>query len=163
LRIFRIEDINLGQFSPTRAHLVTTATEAIGELRASDFDPKRDAVIEDSIPSQLVPAISTSILVDPGPSLVVRASSSGRSLLVLPFEFSRCLHLTGANTSARLMPVNLQQTGLLFEGSVEATITYRFGLFSDSSCRGEDLRRANGLKLRDAIPEAAQTGRGLRG
>src|SRR5262249_24102893 len=154
--IFRIEDINLGQFSPTRAHVVATATEAIGKLRASDFDPKRDVVVEDSIPSQLVPAMSASVAIDLGPTLVVQASSPGRSLLVLPFEYSCCLHLTAANAGARLIPVNLQQTGLLFEGSVEARITYRFGLFGDSSCRGEDVRRANSLKLRDVVPEAGR-------
>jgi hypothetical protein len=163
LRIFQIDDINLGQFSPTREHRVTTATEAIAELRTSHFDPKRDVVVEDSIPSGLVPAISTSVTVDLGPTLVVQSFSSKRSLLVLPFEYSHCLRLTSANAGARLVPVNLQQTGLLFEGSVEARITYRFGLFSDSSCRGDDVRRANGLQLRDAVPEPMRLGRIPRG
>jgi hypothetical protein len=160
LHVFRIDDINLGQFSPTHVHRVTTAGEAIAELRAADFDPERDVVVEDSIRLGLVPAISASVTVDVGPTLVVQASSPGRSLLVLPFEYSHCLRLSEASTSARLMPVNLQQTGLLFEGSVEARITYRFGLFGDSSCRGDDVRRANGLKLRDAIPPAELPGLG---
>jgi hypothetical protein len=156
LRVFRIEDVNLGQFSPTRAHRVTTAAEAIAKLRASDFDPRRDVVVEDSVASDLVSATSVSVIVDLGPSLVVQASSPGRSLLVLPFEYSHCLRLTEAGGRARLVPVNLQQTGLLFQGSVEARITYRFGLFGDSSCRGHDVRRANGLDLREVIPEPAR-------
>jgi hypothetical protein len=153
LRLFRIDDINLGQFSPTRAHVVRSAADAIAALRASEFDPKRDVVVEGVIPLGLVRATSARVTVELGPTLVVQAFSPGRSLLVLPFEYSHCLHLSDASAGARLMPVNLQQTGLLFEGNVEARIAYRFGLFGESSCRGDDVRRANSLKLRDAIPQ----------
>ena len=149
LRIFRIDDINLGQYSPTRPRRVSTAAEAITELRASDFDPKRDVVVEDAIPSGLVPATFATVTVDLGPTLVVQASSPGRSLLVLPFEYSHCLRLDVVTGGARLIPVNLQQTGLLFEGSTEARITYRFGLFGDAACRADDVRRADSLKLSD--------------
>jgi hypothetical protein len=83
---------------------------------------------------------------------VVQASARSRSLLVLPFEYSHCLRLDAANGKARLVPVNLQQTGLLFQGSVEARIIYRFGLFADSGCRGDDIERANALKLHDVLP-----------
>lgn len=77
--------------------------------------------------------------------------SPGRSLLVLPFEYSHCLKITAAGGRAQLMPVNLQQTGLLFENSVEAEIIYRFGLFQESRCRGEDIRRADDLQLKEAL------------
>jgi hypothetical protein len=152
LRIFRIDDINLGQYSPTVLRRVSTAAEAMAELRVSGFDPKRDAVVEGGVPSGLVPATSAKVRVDPGPTLVVQASTPSRSLLVLPFEYSHCLRLDAANGKARLVPVNLQQTGLLFQGSVEAKIIYRFGLFADAGCRGDDIERANALKLRDVLP-----------
>ena len=58
--------------------------------------------------------------VDLGPTLIVRATSPGRSLLILPFDYSHCLRLEAAGGGARLIPVNLQQTGLLFEERVEA-------------------------------------------
>jgi hypothetical protein len=52
---------------------------------------------------------------------------------------------------AELIPVNPQQTGLSFEESVEATVAYRFGLFQDSRCCGEDHRRADDLKPKEAL------------
>jgi hypothetical protein len=158
LRIFRLDDINLGQYSPTSLRRVSTAAEALTQLRASDFDPKHDVVVEDAIPSLLVPASSAKVKLDLGPSLVVQASSPSRSLLVLPFEYSHCLRIDAAsNGRARLIPVNLQQTGLLFEGNVEARIIYRFGLLADSSCRGDDLERAKALKLHDVLPAISLT------
>ena len=77
---------------------------------------------------------------------------------MLPFEYSHCLRIDAANNGrARLIPVNLQQTGLLFEGNVEARIIYRFGLLADSSCRGDDFERAKALKLHDVLPAISQT------
>jgi hypothetical protein len=52
---------------------------------------------------------------------------------------------------AQLIPVNPQQTGLSFEESAEAKITYRFGLFQDSRCRGEDHGRADDLQPKEAL------------
>jgi hypothetical protein len=54
-------------------------------------------------------------------------------------------------TTARLLPVNLQQTGLLFEGQTEVGIEYRYGLFGNAQCRGTDLDRANALRLHELV------------
>jgi hypothetical protein len=151
LRIFRIEETNVGQYSPTRIHRVETAAEAITAIRAADFDPKRDVVVESEVADGLTPASSAAVTVDLGPTLIVRATSPGRSLLILPFDYSHCLRLETGAGSGRLIPVNLQQTGLLFEERVEARITYRFGLFQDSRCRAQDLRRADDLQIKDAL------------
>ena len=151
LRIFRIDDVNLGQYSPTRPRYVRTAADAIAAIKAAEFDPKLDVVVETKIASNLVPARSALLTVDRGPALVVRATSSKSSLLVLPFEYSHCLVLEAVGGRAQLLPVNLQQIGLLFEGEVQARITYRFGLFHNSGCRAEDRRRADDLKLKEAL------------
>jgi hypothetical protein len=151
LRIFRIDDTNVGQYSPTRARPARTAADAIAAMGAPDFDPKRDVAVEGDIPTGLVPAISSIVTVERGPKLVVRAESAGRSLLVLPFEYSYCLRMKAAGDEPQLIPVNLQQVGLLFVERVEAEITYEFGLFGQSRCRGEDRKRADGLQLKEAL------------
>jgi hypothetical protein len=151
LRIFRIDDVNLGQYSPTRPRYVRTAADAIAAIKAAEFDPKLDVVVETEIASNLVLASSALVTVDRGPALVVHAASTKSSLLVLPFEYSHCLVLETAGGRAQLLPVNLQQVGLLFEGEVEARIAYRFGLFHNSGCRAEDRRRADDLKLKEAL------------
>jgi hypothetical protein len=152
LRIYQLDGINLGQFSPTRPVRFFTATEAVAAMKATSFDPQRDVAVEGELPADLVPADSVSITVEAGPQLHIRATSHGHSLLALPFEFSHCLRLHApAGTSAYLLPVNLQQTGLIFQGQIEVNIEYRYGLFGDAQCRGADLDRANALRLRELV------------
>jgi hypothetical protein len=152
LRIFRIEDVNLGQYSPTRSTQISTAAEAISALAAESFEPKRDVVVEQGIPDDLVAARSASVVTDLGPSLSITAESAGRSLLVLPFEYSHCLRLElEAESSGQLLPVNLQQTGLLFEKRIKAKLSYRFGPFDQPQCRRADLDRADRLRLRQVL------------
>lgn len=149
LRIYRLDDVNLGQYSPTRVVRVQKAAEAIARMAADSFDPKLDAVVEEGMPPGLTPAQSVSVTVETGPRLRVRATSPGRSLIVLPFEFSHCLRLSGA-ANARLLPVNLQQLGVLFENEADIAIEYRYGVF-DSTCRGTDLARAHALDLKAIV------------
>ena len=151
LRIFRIDDVNLGQYSPIRPRYVRTAADAIAAIKAVDFDPKLDVVVESQVGADLAPATSSGVTVDRGPALIVRATSPSRSLLVLPFEFSHCLEMKVMEGQAQLLPVNLQQTGLLFDDKVEAENHLSVRPFSDSRCRGEDHRRADDLRLKEAL------------
>ncbi len=152
LRLFRIDDTNLGQYSPTKLTRVATAAEALAAIADASFDPQRDAVVEDDGPGNLVPATLQSLIVEAGPALHVRAVSPGTSLLVLPFDYSSCLRLkTMDGTPARLIPVNLQQTGLMFDRHTDVEITYVFGPLDHPACRGDDLARDDRLHLRDAF------------
>jgi hypothetical protein len=152
LRIYRLGGTNLGQYSPTHSILVRSAAAAIDAIDAKNFDPQRDVVVESDLPSDLVPAQSVSIVAETGPQLRIRAASHGRSLVVLPFEFSHCLRLSAlaGSTTARILPVNLQQIGLLFDKEAQVSIDYRYGVFG-SACRGADIDRANRLRLRAIV------------
>ena len=150
LRLYRLDEVNLGQYAPTRPRRIARAAEAIAVLEAAGFDPKRDVVVEHDLPPDLMPAGPVSVTTEAGPRLHVRASSPGRSLLVLPFEFSHCLELLGT-PGVRLVPVNLQQTGLLFEREADVTLDYRYG-FGRDGCRAADLARARALELRAIVP-----------
>jgi hypothetical protein len=149
LRIYRLDNTNLGQYSPTHLSRANSAAAAIAAMEADSFDPRQDAVVEDDMPGDLVAAGAVSVIVEAGPRLRVRARSPGRSLIVLPFEFSHCLHLHGP-TSARILPVNLQQVALLFEKEADVSIDFQYGVF-DSACRGADIARAKALDLRAII------------
>ena len=65
------------------------------------------------------------------------ARSQGRSIAVLPFQFSRCLRPIEP-TDAQLFRVNGIQTGILFAGSLDLTVRFQFGLFGSAECRKED-------------------------
>jgi len=149
LRVYRLDDVNLGQYSPVRAVRVASAAQAVAAVAADNFDPTRDVVVEEDAPDDLVPAQSGSVTFEAGPVMRVRATSEGHSLLVLPFEFSHCLRITGT-AGARLLPVNLQQLGLLFERQADVSIEYHYGVF-DSACRGEDIARAKALDLQAIV------------
>jgi hypothetical protein len=152
LRVYRLDRINVGQFSPTRPVRVASATDAVAAMKAPSFDPQRDVVVEGEFPPDLEPANSVSVTVEAGPQLHIRASSHGHSVLVLPFEFSHCLRLHAfAGGNAYLAPVNLQQTGLIFDEQTDLSIEYRYGLFDEMQCRSADLDRANALRLRELV------------
>lgn len=152
LRLFRIDDTDLGQYSPTRPIRIATAAEGLATIGSAAFDPQKSVLVEQDLPSDLVPGTLQSLTVEYGPALHVQAASSGRSLLVLPFEYSHCLRVKAlGGNAAQLVPVNLQQTGLIFNHRADVKITYRFGLFADAACRGEDLARMDALQVRNAF------------
>src|SRR5262249_26696477 len=66
LRIYQLDGINLGQFSPTRPVRFFTAAEAVAAMKATSFDPQRDVAVEGELPADLVPADSLSITVEAG-------------------------------------------------------------------------------------------------
>ena len=71
-------------------------------------------MIEEELPTALVRASDVAIATDLGPTLNA-PQHHGWSLLVLPFEYSACLGLSSDRGGlARLLPVNLQQTGCCF-------------------------------------------------
>src|SRR5262249_37918249 len=82
----------------------------------------------------------------------IEAESPGTSLLVLPVEYSHCLHADLTTTAAnppRLLRANLTMVAILFGGHVEGTFKLRYGPLS-SRCRIEDWRDANALRLGEA-------------
>jgi len=98
-------------------------------MKSESFNPRLNAIVEKEIVSDLQPATLISLTVDVGPSLKVRAKSKGWSLLILPFEFSHCLRLNGSKENGELIPVNLQQIGLLFENAIACSNYTRLWLF----------------------------------
>jgi hypothetical protein len=67
----------------------------------------------------------------------VQAESRGHSLLLLPVQYSHCL-VPSEVVKARLLPANLVQTAVLFQGNIELRIYFEYGVFH-SGCRRQDL------------------------
>ena len=116
------------------------------------FDPRTTAVLTtlDELPP-LVPASGRSLTIERG-GYRIGADSPGTSLLVLPIEYSHCLHanLTASGpTPPRLLRVNLAMAGILFNGHVEGRLTLRYGPWS-SRCRMDDWREADVLNIAGA-------------
>src|SRR5262249_40606818 len=84
----------------------------------------------------------------------VRANSAGRSILLLPVEFSRCLKISDvAGGAPRLFRADLMLTGVLFERQLDAQISFHTGPFHNWRCRLDDLADSNNIGMRDAFQD----------
>jgi hypothetical protein len=157
LHLYEIPAPNVGDYSPTVALLVKDAAKALNLLGSSAFDPKHTVVTHEAIADDLKPAKLQQFSVGRG-HFRVRATSPGRSLLLLPIEFSSCLRITnvGANPDSgqnapRLIRADLLLTGLLFRRSVDVTVGYFTGPFSNSFCRLKDRKEFQALAISNAF------------
>jgi hypothetical protein len=155
LLLYEIPDPNLGSYSPTKVSRLATATDIITRLGDSDFDPKAEIIADIAEEGErLVPARNTS-LTFLGRSLRIRAESDGRSILLLPLEFSRCVEAkVTEGTKLALFRANLLETGILFAGRLDATLSVQTGPFLNPACRLRDLFDARALKIGEVPPRS---------
>jgi len=152
LYVYSVPDTNLTGYAVTQVRRAASGQDVIALLADPALDPRTTAVLStsDELPS-LVPVNRSSLTVERG-SYRIEADSPGTSLLVLPIEYSHCLHanLTGSGTTPpRLLRVNLAMAAILFNGHVKGRLTLRYGPWS-SRCRMDDWREADALKIGDA-------------
>jgi hypothetical protein len=152
LYIYSVADTNLAGYAVTKVRRATSGQDVIALLADPAFDPRSTAVLttSDELPP-LVPVSGSSLTVERG-GYRVEADSPQNSLLVLPIEYSHCLHAnltTSGPIPPRLLRVNLAMAGILFSGAVQGRLTLRYGPFS-SGCRMEDWREADALRIGEA-------------
>jgi hypothetical protein len=152
LYVYSVPDTNLTGYAVTKIQRAATGQGVIALLADPAFDPRTTAVLTtlDELPP-LVPASDHSLTIERG-GYRIEADSPGTSLLVLPIEYSHCLHanLTASRTTPpRLLRVNLTMAGVLFSGHVEGRLTLRYGPLS-SECRMKDWREADTLRISEA-------------
>jgi hypothetical protein len=143
LRLYEIQNANMGNLSPTKVISADNYGDAISRLR--DLRGRDTVVVlgNPSLPPAIVPARQADLTVIKG-GYHIEARSSGTSLLVLPVQFSHCWQLVEKSTGkAGIFRANIVQTGLYFRGDISADLRFGFGLLN-SSCRkqdGDDMRR----------------------
>jgi D-glycero-D-manno-heptose 1,7-bisphosphate phosphatase len=158
LFLYEIPSPNIGNYSPTVASNVKTATDGIARLGDANFDPTREVIAD--IPDGAAGLVSArnAKLNFYGQSLRVSADSDGRSMLLLPLEFSRCLQAqtVGDNPPPVLFRANLVETGILFSRRLDAMLSIRTGAFLNAACRLHDLLDARALRVGDVPPITVQ-------
>jgi len=162
LYLYELPQANLGQYSPTELVTVRTASQMLDVLAKPSTDLTAIAVTAEDVHERLVPAQLNQFLINKG-YFTVKAMSSGWSVLVLPLEYSRCLHVRASGPEAatvRLFRADLLLTAVLFKHQLDAQITYHTGPFTDSRCRLEDARDMEKIEIGSAFehrPELAPT------
>jgi len=139
-------------YAVTKVLHAASGQDVIALLANPALDPRTTAVLStsDELPP-LVPVNRSSLTVERG-GYRIEADSPGTSLLVLPIEYSHCLHanLTASGTiPSHLLRVNLAMAAILFNGHVMGRLALRYGPWS-SRCRMDDWRDADALKIGDA-------------
>ena len=105
---------------------------------------------------RLVPARNARLVFNGG-SLTLQADSEGRSILLVPLEFSRCLEVTTIDSEKPLLfRANLVETGVLFSGRLHASLSLRTGPFPDPTCRLQDFFDARALGVGSVPLKLAQ-------
>jgi hypothetical protein len=73
-------------------------------------------------------------------AVAVQARSAGESIILLPFQFSHCLHLSqSAGAGAELIRVDGGQAALHFVNHADVRIANALTYFGDSACRKRDF------------------------
>jgi hypothetical protein len=135
--LYELPDPNVGSYSPVRVIRSRSAAETVALLVSPGVDLRRDVVLADPVDGPLVPARDASLRFADG-GVFVSAKSDGRSLLLLPVQFSHALRARTKRGDVRLVRANLAQTGLLFDREVDAFLTLDFGI-GRTRGRAQDL------------------------
>jgi hypothetical protein len=147
LGLIELSEPNLATYSPTsietRQDLASTLDFVVG-----DVDLTKRAVTRKEIDGVLVP-LSSSTLSMSDADLRVVAESAGRSLVVVPIEYSHCieLHATdpGMDTFTNLLRVDGVLTGVLFDHHLDAVLSFRFGPLHNPLCRWQDYQELQSM------------------
>jgi hypothetical protein len=148
VRLVELPDANLGDYSPIEVRNIDTFREGLTAMHAPGFDGQREVVTEQSLAGPFVPAADARLVYQKD-GFSVSASSAGRSILVLPVQYSKCWSVSGKG-SPTLFRANLMQLGISFVGQLDARLAFRFGPFLASACRIEDIGDIERLGIRKA-------------
>lgn len=147
--LFELPAPNLATYSPTTVEVRQSLSSTLELVTNPTVDLTRVAVVREKIDGPLVPVEVSSISNVEG-DLHVVARSPGRSLLVVPLEFSHCVELrdrqpAGRPGGARLVRVDGLLAGVLFEREVDAVLAFRFGPLTNPTCRWKDHRELQSM------------------
>jgi hypothetical protein len=134
--VYEYSGTNLGNYSPTNVVIARDAPSILQHLWKTSFDPRRSIILPERIEEPLVQATGGKMSFERG-AIRVQAETHGHSLLLLPLQYSRCLVVSEA-AKAKLLPANLVQTAVLFQGSIDLRIYFEYSLFRPA-CRTQDL------------------------
>lgn len=147
VHLYELSNPNLGTFSPTNPIVVrggasTIFSAILEEPHALD---NRVYVSEPLYgPFEKATRASMTLIRD---GYRVKAQSDGRSLLLLPVQFSHCLTATseGDHKLPKLMRADFLNTLVVFDKSLDVSIRFKFGFFGNSACRYQDAADVNAL------------------
>jgi hypothetical protein len=148
VHLIELDGVNLGDYSPTEVRRVADFHSGLVLMHDPQFDGRNTVVTDVTDPAIEGPLVAAS-----GASLTyetygfrIKARSEGRSVLVLPAQFSRCWTVEGSG-APRLFRANLMQLGLQFSGALDARLVFRHGPLFANACRLQDFEDMTRLEI----------------
>lgn len=153
--LFRLPDPNLATYAPTEVVVADNATEVLRRLAQPQFDFHKTVVLGENVEQPLQAVVmSKASLVRGG--WRIAAQSNGRSLLLVPLQFSHCLeirsHQAGGGRVISVQRANLASTAVVFEGSIDIDLSLRLSPVWRPFCRMQDAREMHRFGLAE-IPK----------
>jgi hypothetical protein len=146
VRLIELDRPNLGDYSPTSVERAADFHSGLELLHDPAFDGARTVVTDEMLDTDALVAATGVRLTYETYGFHIQAESTGRSILVLPAQFSRCWSAEGTGT-LRLFRANLMQLGLEFSGKLNARLIFRYGPLFASTCRLTDIADIDRLKI----------------
>jgi hypothetical protein len=140
--LMELPDPNLATYSPTIVETRRDLASTLDFVLDETVDLTKRAVTQDPIADELTP-LRSSALTMAGPDLHVTAESTGRSLVVVPVEFSHCMVAQEALPAAaglRVLRVDGLLTGIVFDRVLDLTLSFRTGPLRNPLCRWRDYQ-----------------------
>ncbi|MDE3059655.1 MAG: hypothetical protein KGJ06_01430, partial [Pseudomonadota bacterium] len=139
LNLFELDKVNTNGVFVTQAISVHGLAEAKDAIAASFAAPAAVLLGEEKLPP-LIAGRDSHIEIERG-GWHITARSDGASLLIVPFEYSRCLDLTVHNgPPPQAIRADAVLTGLLFDRTLDVTMAARVGEFHRPDCRWQDYK-----------------------
>jgi hypothetical protein len=139
--LVELKNPNLGGYSPTNLFVVESLAETFKTMDGDDFSLIDDVVVYKPLAKNLARASSSKLMLQGG-DLRIEANSSGKSMLILPLEFSDCLAFKANDSKSGFIDafrVDGILTGVLFDSYLDVTAELRYGIFTNTGCRLKDL------------------------
>jgi hypothetical protein len=124
--------VNLGDFSPTRIVLEQELDDPLNYMASEGFDALREVVTDQELEG-LVPVDAAQFSAESG-QVIVDVTTTGKSLVVLPVEYSSCMSVSSGAAPAKLLRVNYLLTGLVVPESGRYTIDVKRNLYTFNTC-----------------------------
>jgi hypothetical protein len=147
IRLFEVPGAITDPVSPVSVSGAESFDASLAQISVPGFDPHQRAILMEHDLQQidigeLTTATGANVRLARN-GFDVEAFSKGRSLIVIPIEFSHCLSFDASQLQDQeptLIRVNALETGILFAGKLKGKLSYFTGPFTAADCRLRDAR-----------------------
>jgi hypothetical protein len=138
--LYEIPEVNLGDWFATSTIQVQKLSDAEKYFKTENREANNTTITEVNLSDQVfVPPIHSKLFVD-GNKYEIKAQSIGKTLIILPIEYSKCFKFEKLGESNLLgtIPVDIGQLGLIFNKELHLKFNYMNGPLTNPSCRLND-------------------------